>query len=250
MSKSQYLLTSLQKSLKVLDVLSQADEMTLTEIKEKTGFDNTSIYRMLYTLELENYIEKTPKSTYHLGTKFISYGEKLKSRFSIATLIKDDMADLAKNLGQTIYLGTLTNTGKVAFIHREDSPSGVQVSVPAGHSTKAFNSALGKIQLAFMSDQERLEYLEKFQNILSDEQILALHGELNQAKALGYTIDCDEHFKGFGSFAVPILDDKGACQGALGIVAVASQIKLLIDAYLPQMTAAAHAMTSKISSKP
>lgn len=249
MSKSQYLLTSVQKSLKILDILSQSEDMTLTEISEKTGYDSTSIYRMLYTLEHEHFVEKTTKSTYHLSVKFITYGEKLKMQYSIANLVKQDMAELTDAIGMTTYLGTLTNDGKVAFIHREDSMIGVQVSVPAGHSTKAINSALGKIQIAFLDDKHQKQYLKNFSDILDSQQMLQLEEELSEAKENGYAIDCDERFKGFGSIAVPVFNDQNVCVGAIGVVTVASQVNALKDEVLPQMQECIKNIQPKLENK-
>ena len=71
MEKDRYLLSSLNNALCLLDLLSHASSLSLAELTHLSGMDKASVFRSLYTLEKNGYVQKLPEARYRLGMKFL-----------------------------------------------------------------------------------------------------------------------------------------------------------------------------------
>ena len=69
MEKDRYLLSSLNNALCLLDLLSHASSLSLAELTHLSGMDKASVFRSLYTLEKNGYVQKLPEARYRLGMK-------------------------------------------------------------------------------------------------------------------------------------------------------------------------------------
>ena len=65
--KRQYLLNSVNNTLKILDLLSVRDSLGVAEISRLLKLDKTSVFKMLYTLEHRDYVIKTADWIVDLG---------------------------------------------------------------------------------------------------------------------------------------------------------------------------------------
>ena len=71
----RYHIPNVVKTLKVIEVLSQSSSgLTRTEIAKATGFTESIIFRILYTmLDYGMIVKTTRQSRYVISKKFISY---------------------------------------------------------------------------------------------------------------------------------------------------------------------------------
>ena len=60
MKEDKYLLTSLDNALHLLDILSHYHSLSLAELSRMSSLSKTSVFRMLHTLEQNQYVEKLP----------------------------------------------------------------------------------------------------------------------------------------------------------------------------------------------
>ena len=121
MKDDNYLLSSLDNSLHILDILSHYSSLSLADLTQKTNYGKSSIFRMLYTLEKNRYVEKTEDGRYCLGIKFLYYENIVASRFDVITIAKPYMAGLCFHCKTSIHLGVLYED-RIITMHKEESP--------------------------------------------------------------------------------------------------------------------------------
>ena len=56
--KDKNILSSLNHALKIMDLLSVRSNLGVTEISRITGYDKSSVYKMLYTMQHRGYVVK------------------------------------------------------------------------------------------------------------------------------------------------------------------------------------------------
>ena len=82
MEKDRYLLSSLNNALCLLDLLSHASSLSLAELTHLSGMDKASVFRSLYTLEKNGYVQKLPEARYRFGLRRLRrvYGQGAAGR--------------------------------------------------------------------------------------------------------------------------------------------------------------------------
>ena len=101
MEKDRYLLSSLNNALCLLDLLSHASSLSLAELTHLSGMDKASVFRSLYTLEKNGYVQKLPEARYRLGMKFLYYGNLVAAQQDIVTAARPAESDPAVQAGGT-----------------------------------------------------------------------------------------------------------------------------------------------------
>lgn len=221
-SKENYLLTSLDKALKVLDYLGVRDSVSMTEICKGCNLDKTTVFKILYTLERKDYVFKTASSKYRLGVKFMNYGDQVAERQDLVEVATPYMQKLRDRCGQPVYLGTLNTIGKVVIMHKEknDDPKGADTRI--GYELDAYTNSLGKVLLAYLYPPVLNGILEQLRFRPHTHKTIQSMGILEEAlitaKQDGYSEDFEEQHIGFCSASAPIFNSSKQCVAAIGII--------------------------------
>ena len=227
MDNDKYLLSSVDHTLSLVELLAHHDEMTLAEIIRESGYDKSSTFRMLYTLVQNQFVEKTEDGHYKLGIKLLYYASKVLQRQDTLTIAKPFMKILSQQLNMPILFGQLSGN-RILTIHIEDEVSGPHISGHMGMNASAHTTAMGRICLAFLDDDARSAVLDTLQfKRYSDHSVLSrqeLEPVLSEVRGNGYATDMDDRYPGFGSIAVPLRGFDGSSIAALGIVSTTAEI--------------------------
>jgi IclR family KDG regulon transcriptional repressor len=87
-----------------------------------------TVYRLLYTMQQRNVVEKEPDSDlYRLGIKLIEYGEKVRYDLNLVDFAKPLMKFTAQSTGESINIG-IRHENKIVTLHSEKGESSVLVS--------------------------------------------------------------------------------------------------------------------------
>src|SRR6056297_2379702 len=108
MSDDRYLLSSVNNSLKIIDLLSEKPELGTAEISRELGIGKTSVFRMLYTLEKNDFVTKNKNSKYRLSIKFARFGNKVLDRIDIVSIVKPHIKELTKKYNETTHMAILS----------------------------------------------------------------------------------------------------------------------------------------------
>lgn len=227
-SKDNYILSSVSNSLKILDLLSIKDDLSIGEICKELGFGRSSVFRMLYTLEKNQFVLKNDEGKYSLGFKFASYGVGVVKKQDIVVISKPFMRKLRDQFNETVQLGILTQSGKVVFAAKETSTLNIQMNADIWREKEAYSMASGKIMLSQLSDEDMMYYLNEYDyvqltaNTVKDKtQLLE---QLRLIKEMGYATDMEESEIGLVCFAAPIFNCSGSCTASLSISGLSTRM--------------------------
>jgi DNA-binding IclR family transcriptional regulator len=215
-------MSSVYNSLEILDLLSQHEQLGVSEISKETKIGKASVFRMLYTLEKKGYVHKTTDSKYKLGIKFAHFGSIVLEKQNIFRLIRPFLRQLRDKHKETTHLGILDEDLNVIFMVKEASNTTMQMASKVGYKLPFHATAMGKIMIANkMDDEIIIEKLKNYDYIKYTENTIVdynnLMDQLTIVKEQGYGVDNEESEYGLVCFAAPIKDLSGQVIAAISI---------------------------------
>ena len=245
--KDDYLLSSLDNALKITDVLSHYSALSFSAICKETKFSKASVFRMLYTLEKNKYVEKNEDGSYSLGVKFLYYNNIVSSRHDVYNTSRPFLAGLALKTKLSTHLSILREN-RVITILQETSPYGLSVVSRIGTNAAAHSTAMGRVLLSYLPEEGLDSYLEHVtfkkyspNSILTADQLRA---SLADYKKKGYATDCNDRYPNYAGLATPIFDYTHQCIASIGVIVPASELKAAIRDHLAQLQETSQAISA------
>jgi DNA-binding IclR family transcriptional regulator len=222
-----FFVSSLAKGLKVLELLSENEALSVSEVARHLGYNRAGSHRFLATLKELGYVEKTAENHYRLTYKIFRMGTRVVDRFKIRQAARPLMSELSQAFKETINLGYLDGS-EVLHIDKIDSPEVLRMDSLLGSRAPAYCTALGKSILAFLPDADRDRILDTIElkprgpkTITSKK---ALQKELAKIRRKGYAVDNEELSKGLRCVAAPIFDHTGMSCFSISVAGPVSRV--------------------------
>ena len=232
--KDKYLLSSVNNTLRLLDVLAAGGSMSLAELARETGQDKASLFRMMHTLEVNGFVAKDADARYSLGLKLLYLGGSVVARQDLTEVARPRMLAFCREKGLSVHLGRLSGT-RVVATDVETPMNDLQVTGRVGMSARVHSTAMGRAILANLPEAEVEALLPSFKYVAYTDRSLTSADELRRVlarvRADGYATDINDRYQGFGSIAAPIFDFSGRCVAACGIVTLAQAVEENLDEY-------------------
>jgi len=250
-SKPNYPIKVLNKSFSILEVLlQQGSAMNMTEISEKLGLYPSTIHRILDTLKHWGYVDQDPNTQkYQLGLKLLELG---MAKFHQMDLVREStpyLKELVNQCNETVHLGVLEE-GEVLYLAKEESSQTIRMCSYVGKRAPLHSTALGKVLLADLSEEERRKILEQkglpriTEKTITDKE--ELEKELNRIKKQGFALDRRENEKDVCCIAAPIKNYQGKVIAAISISSPAYRVDINKQSHLKE---ALIEITKKISKR-
>ena len=207
-------LTSVEKSLQVIDLLSQTPQgLSLSEISSMMGLPRSSVHHILSTFLPRDYVAQDPETKkYSLGFKFLSISSAILNNLDIRKTAFGHLRNLHQECSETVNLYLLRD-GRITLIDKIQKVGGLSLDTYVGFSTEPHSAASGKVLLAGLprSEIQRMYGARALGNygphtITGVDQLLA---ELDKVREQGYAIDNEEHYEGVRCVAAPIRAGRG-----------------------------------------
>ncbi len=232
--KDKYLLSSVNNTLRLLDVLAAHGSMSLAELARETGHDKASLFRMMHTLEVNGFVAKDDEARYSLGLKLLYLGGTVVTGQDLTQVARPRMLAFCREQGVSVHLGRLSGT-RVVTTDVETPATDLQVTGRVGMSARVHSTAMGRAILANLPEAELAQMMGSFKyisytprSVKSGEELLEI---LDQVRERGFATDINDRYQGFGSLAAPIFDFSGKCVAACGIVTLAQAVEENLEAY-------------------
>jgi IclR family KDG regulon transcriptional repressor len=217
--KEAYQSSTIQRALDILNLFKDHKSLSLTEIQKVLGFNKTTLYRVLSTLHDNKYLKKDGNGKYELGLNVFILGNRISKEDQLITASKPLMKKISQDLDLTILLGILDEMN-VVLIQKTDPNRSIKMVCHIGESVPAHCTSQGKTLLAYSSK----EIIRKAIDVhglqrYTPHTICTMDGlmmELEAVRTRGYAIDNEEHEKNIRCVSVPILDETGRIEAALG----------------------------------
>ncbi|TYT61673.1 IclR family transcriptional regulator [Natrialba swarupiae] len=207
------------RSLDIIEMLRELNGARLTEIADAVGLPNSTVHNHLSTLLERGYVVKQGHQ-YHVGLRFLDFGEYARRTREAYLPAQDELDQLAAETGQTAFLLTEENgVGVVLYVSRADGA--VPVDLRPGNRLPLHSSGVGQAYMAYLSDEKIDEIVDRFGLPERTESTISepaeLHDTLAEVRERGIAVEVGGRLPGVTSIGTAIKDESGTIVAAIGI---------------------------------
>ena len=152
-------LSSVSKSLAVLEYLIESGEAGVSEIARHVGVTVGTSHRLVATLVLTGWAEQnTDNRRYRPSQKVVRLAHKIRKTISARDIAHEALERLVRAMHETGNIGVFSDR-RVLYVDKvtSDQPFGIEARI--GTRLPAYCTALGKVLVAGMDDEGVEQYL-------------------------------------------------------------------------------------------
>ncbi|MEZ9699893.1 IclR family transcriptional regulator [Vibrio sp. 10N.261.46.E12] len=225
---------SLSKALTVLEFLGNyPNGISLQKVSEGTGFNKSSVHRILATFEASGYVaQMCSGKEYRLTMKLVQLGHAAINS-DVTGTVKPYLSELLDDVNETVNFLSFDADNIIFKDKFEPVNSAFRTRTYVGLHSPMYCSAAGKCYLAFSSDTVRETYWQRNVSTmkpLTENTILdksQFFDVLDKIKARGYALDDEENEAGISCVAVPIFDKNKSPVYAVSVSSLTPKMKAL-----------------------
>jgi len=213
--KQDYTIQSVVHALDILEAFrgTSKEDLGVTELSEKLHLHKNNVFRLLATLETRGYIEQNKLTgNYRLGIRTFEMGQVFLSQTGLLKQARPVMEELVGLCNETVYVAIL-RCDRVVYMDIAETSQSVRVANRVGSLLPAYCTAVGKAQLAYLSQDEldKIFTKPKLQaftpSTITDRERLMAH--LKEVAKKGYALDIEEYEEEVMCIGTPIMDYTG-----------------------------------------
>ncbi len=197
-----------------------AGPKSLDQLAALLGVHQSTVLRLLQTLESQGFVRHDERHRYRLGPRLFALAHQALDELDIRRLAAAHLAALNQKHGHTVHLATYVE-GAVVYIDKYDSRHPVRMNSRIGAIAPAHCTAVGKVLLAGLPETRRKAAISRLgferytPNTITDPGLF--EAELARVAAQGHAQDHAEHEDYINCVAAPIRDASGAVLAAASI---------------------------------
>lgn len=217
------LLGSVQRALRVLDVVSCAEEgVTAKAIARRAGLKLSTTYHLINTLVNEGYLVRLDdKHGFGIGYKIPKLYQQLRSKLDVTPGLASAVALVHDRAKAAAYFAMFRDT-EIVLVHVVDSASTPRIDMlDVGFAESAHATAFGKVMLSTLPPGARRAYLTAhgMQRLtpLTVVDRWELEAELDDARRRGVVAEVEEFQLKSACLAAPVSDPSGKVVGTMAV---------------------------------
>lgn len=215
-----YVVSTLEKGLRVLELIAEQRQLSVSQVAERMGYDRSAAHRFLSTLKVMGYVEQDEKSRYHLTSRLFDLATRSLTRANVLEIARPFMELLSERTGETANLGHFDGR-EVLYLGKVESANILNANLSVGTRVPAFCTGMGKSILAFQNRKWLGEYLESADlTPLTPKTITdpnRLRELLDEIRETGSAIDDEELALGISCVAAPVFGPGDKVRYALSV---------------------------------
>jgi DNA-binding IclR family transcriptional regulator len=205
-----------------LDVLNCFDGLTplsQREISARVHLPESSLFRVLRTLEQDQYLRQSPDGTYQLSPQLI-FGWLVRAADHVRKIARPELERLVRVFNETATLAYLFDD-RIHVVDCIETFHEIRMTSKIGRTMPPHCSALGKAISAFQDRGLAERLLEAYGLTPRNEQAVTdrrkLFAELEQVRECGIACDREEFVRGGICFAAAICPSAKPVMSAIGL---------------------------------
>ncbi len=204
---------ALDRALGLLELLSEEDGMTLSEVAKSAGMAPSTAHRLLSTLQGRGFVELDTENNHWLvGVRAFQVGYAFVRNRKLVDLGRAIMRELMEASGETVNLG-IEDDGDVVFISQVESHAPMRAFFRTGRRGPIHASGIGKAVLStYEEDRVRQIMSAKDMEPLTAKTLRGvdeLLADLAEIRRRGWSVDDEEQSLGMRCIAAPVFDEWG-----------------------------------------
>ena len=222
----------------------------LADLSKRVGLHNSTTFHLVKTMVSLGYIrqEKDTKR-YRVGRPLFALAASSLDEIEMVNLAAPVLEDLSRETGESGHFSVRMGDA-VVVIARRDGPGAFQLTDRVGVVRPAHCTALGKVILASLSEDQLERFLARSELKPSTEKsitkVSVLRREIEQIRRTGIAFDDGEFNPEVRCVAVPVKNFTGQTIGALGISGPVWRLSLqMLQARAKVVQAAADRLSSE-----
>jgi DNA-binding IclR family transcriptional regulator len=246
--EDRYHSRTIERALDVLDAFGFSNSPhSLKEIRSITDQPESSLYRVLTTLQKRNYLLQNRDGTYQL-TRKVLYGRTLDMAERLRELARPMLEELGRRFDETVSLSYFF-TDYIQVLDTVETFHPIRVTNRAGRIIPPHCSSMGKAILAYQDNETADRMLETYglnrrtEYSITDRE--SLRKEVEKVRVEGYAVDREESMLGGICLGAPIFCN-GTVIGALSVSTPAQRMNATREEAVRQGVIEAAAKVSKL----
>ncbi len=220
-SKPRYFISSLAKGLSVLQAFAEeGHSLTLSQIANALGANNTTATRLCYTLTELGFIQKDGQRRYHLTPKVLTLGHSYISGLAWQEVAQFYLDALFKDVQETVNLSILEDS-EIIYLHRIRKREYLPFDIRIGTKLPVYCTAMGKVLMAMGPPKKIGAILKKLEfkplTACTIKSLDKFMDELDKVRKKGYAINDEELSIGNRAVGAPIIDKHNYAVAAINI---------------------------------
>ena len=213
---------SLGRAFAILEEVARHREgIGLADLSKLVGLHNSTTFHLAKTMVSLGYIRQEKDSKrYRIGRPLFALAASALDEIEMVNVAKPVLEDLSRDTGESSHFSVRMGDA-VVVIARTGGPGAFQLADRVGVVRPAHCTALGKVMLASLTDDQLNRFLQRVELKPSTEksitEIPALLREIAEVRRTGVAYDDGEFNLEVRCIAVPVKDFTGQIIGALGI---------------------------------
>jgi IclR family transcriptional regulator, KDG regulon repressor len=227
--KKYFQIGSLEKGLKILKLLANHGELTVTQVAKLMGANRSWSHRFLATLKEAGWVEKNENGRYQLTLYIFELGSVVANRLEVRQVARRFMQNLWSISRETVNLGCWDGKA-IIHIDKIESLEILRMDTPLGSSAPAYCTGLGKSILSHLPANELNAYFDNTllerhgPNTITDKT--KLMKELDIIRRRGVAVDNEELSLALRCVAAPVFDSQRFPRYALSIAGPSMRLTL------------------------
>ena len=219
---------AVDRAFAVLELLARSSSgLSISTVARRLRVPKSSMHLIIAALENRGYLRKElPSHKY-----FVGFGLTALSRLALERLeprkSHGPISELAAMTGLTVHLAVLMG-GEAVLIDRAQPPAFSELGTWVGQRMHLHCTAVGKVLLAFLSDEEFNRTLQGRRLLKHNHRTICsaakLRSEMAKIRAVGYSVDDEEEEIGVRCIGAPIFDQAGKALAAISLAGTTEQI--------------------------
>lgn len=244
-------ISSLAKGLDVLRAFDRnSPELTTADLAKKLSISRASARRFLLTLTGLGYLDKQGQR-FHPTSKVLSLSSAFFSATPLSSVAQPFLEEVTRRTEESSSLGILENNTLI-FLARSQSRWILNLGLRVGSALPAYCSAMGRILLSALSEEEFDHYLDTVELKAYNERTVTSKSELRKimarARNQGYAMVDQELEQGLRAVAVPVLQNSEVIASiSISTQANRATLRRMKEEFLPVLRDAADAISAEVS---
>jgi IclR family acetate operon transcriptional repressor len=227
---NRYRIRVLDRAFRLLGLLSDGNPRTLTAISQDLGMSNSTVFRLLATLEEHGFVQRDGNTgKYRLGLSCLELSRAYYDGNDIRRNALPELEALRDRTSETVHLGVMDNM-EVVYLEKLHGHHAIGLMTSrVGGRAPAYCTGLGKAILAHISPEEvRAYYLQRGLKSFTERTIKSVDDlleHLEEVRRQGYAFDRGEHEHEVRCVAAPIFDISGKPVAAISVSGPAARLE-------------------------
>lgn len=237
---------ALARGMHLIESFEGSRFLTLTEAAQRTKLSRGTTRRLLLTLVHLGYIG-TDGHHFWLRPRLMALGHAYLSGLSLPDLLLPHMEQMIGSDVQVSSSAAVLDDVDIVFVAGVPAKTLIRVSMTAGLRLPATASAMGRVLLAELPDQELLRRLQRAVPIQggSVPEVLDI---IQQTRKRAHGVADREIDTSMRSVAVAVRDREGRCVAAMSLTShdVSQTMKQVVKNCLPRLQLAAQRLSKEV----